>query len=300
MVSPSSAGEASIARFEPSAVVARGVGRGTEQQRTVGGQRPAIGASRDLPGLRTERIERVEPAGLDADVVEAVQDEPAAVAVLGIVERARHRQAPLLLAGAKATARYEKAMAGSPVARPSPRREPASTRYLSSAPVGCGLAITLGLLLMTSPKIRPRGPAGGGVDLVQLAGRSRRSAGRACRRRARGRARRSSRCPTSTCGAFENLPDVQPPPMRAFQMTSRRRGAAQAVETPRRRTQEGRHLDAVTALRDGHRRRPTLPTPCPAPGDGELPSDKATTRMTTTARRMARAAARGERTAGDA
>ena len=26
-------------------------------------------------------------------------------------------------------------------------------------------------------------------------------------------------------GSLENLPDVQPPPMRAFQMTSRRRGA---------------------------------------------------------------------------
>ncbi len=60
-----------------------------------------FGSRERLPGLGRERIEGVEKAALDADVLAPVEVEAAAVAVAAVARSLRHRQPPELLAAAE-------------------------------------------------------------------------------------------------------------------------------------------------------------------------------------------------------
>ena len=84
-------------RLEREVVLVARVARVPEQQ-------PLVYDDRLLPlrpRLRLQRVERVEPAALHADVEEPVVEEAAAVAVTAVVPRLRRRQAPQLLAAAE-------------------------------------------------------------------------------------------------------------------------------------------------------------------------------------------------------
>ena len=74
-----------------------GVARVAEQQALGDDLRRLVA----VPRARRERVELVEPAGLDPGVHAALEEEAAAVHVAAVARRERHRQAPDLLAGAE-------------------------------------------------------------------------------------------------------------------------------------------------------------------------------------------------------
>ena len=184
------------------------------------------------PGLRLERVERVEPAALDADVEGAVVEEAAAVAVAAVAAGLRHRQPPELLAAAERDgAQRRHARVVELVRVPAPRPGDDDVLVVGARRRGV-LEHRRAALDDVVVLVRPEHLAGLRVDLAQLVLVGARRGRRSCRRRRRCWAARSSRCrPTCPAGRCRTCPSSS----RCRARPSRgRRGASAPV--PGRRT----------------------------------------------------------------
>lgn len=232
------------------------------------------------PGLRHERVEGVHPAALDANVVDTVEEEPAAVAVAAVARGPRDRKPPELLAAAEGErtdgrdtrvvqlVRVSPARSGDHdvrVVRPRRRRVPEDR----------GAAL--------DDVVEPVGPehlAGRGVDLAQLVPVG---------------GGDDVGPPLVHDDAGLSGPAAAGPPARRVVLVFARAPAAaeldlpEDVETPRRRplpvvaasvvAQEGADLDAVARHRRRGRRRhrpdrPAPLSPVSRTAGGDAPDDE--------------------------
>ena len=141
-----------------------GVALVAQQQRLVLDDR--LLARRPAGGL--ERVERVEPAALDPDVEDAVEEEAAAVDVAAVVLRPRHRLPPELLAAAErhgAERRDRGVVHGLGVA--APRAGDDDVLVVRARRSGV-LEHRRAALDDVVELVRPDDLAGGGVDLAQV------------------------------------------------------------------------------------------------------------------------------------